>query len=66
MSFTIAGAAPHPPVAPDDFPNFLQIRVNGVNLGGPDVLVLDFVGDGWNITRGEGDQANVVTIRWEG
>lgn len=66
MSFTIAGAAPHPPVTPDGFPNFLQIRVNGVDLGGPDATVLDFVGDGWVITRGIGDEAHIVTIRWEG
>lgn len=66
MSFSITSAAALPPVTPQEFPNYLQIRVNGVDLGGPDVLVLDFVGAGWVITRGEGELANVVTIRWEG
>jgi hypothetical protein len=52
-------------VTPAQFPQFLQIRVNGVDLGGPDVTVLDFVGTGWVITRGTGDNAGVVTISYE-
>lgn len=63
MGFSIspAGAAPSPPVTPQEFPTFLQIRFNGVDLGGPDVTVLDFVGD-FDVVRGTGDDANKVTI----
>lgn len=65
FSLSPANAAPAPPVTPQQFPQFLQIRVNGVDLGGPDVTVLDFVGDGWVVTRGTGDNAGVVTISYE-
>lgn len=63
MSFSInPSTAPMPPVTPQEFPQFLQIRVNGVDLGGPDVTVIDFVGDNWTVTRGDGDDANVLTV----
>lgn len=59
-----AGAPVQTPVTSGEFPNFVQFRVNGVNLGGPDVTVVDFVGEGWVITRGEGEDANKLTISW--
>lgn len=49
------------PVASREFPQFLQIRLNGVNLGGPDVTTLDFVGY-FTVVRGTGADANKVTI----
>lgn len=51
----------NPPRAPERFPRPLDIRVNGVSLG-PGITVLDFVGDDWTISRGEGEDADTVTI----
>jgi hypothetical protein len=62
--FSIRPASNAPPVTPEQFPNFIQFRVNGVDLGGPDVTVVDFVGDGWVVTRGEGEDAGTLTIRY--
>ena len=50
-----------PPKAPQNFPQFLDIRVNGVSLG-PGITVLDFVGAEWSISRGTGEDADTVTI----
>jgi hypothetical protein len=60
--FAISPASPGAPVVSQEFPQFLQIRVNGVDLGGPDVTVLDFVGSGFTVTRGTGADANKITI----
>lgn len=59
--FSVSPASSGAPVTPQEFPKFLQIRFNGVDLGGPDVTVLDFVGD-FTVERGTGDDANTVTI----
>jgi len=61
MAFEITPARDGAPVQSQEFPQFLQIRLNGVNLGGPDVTVLDFVGF-FDVVRGTGDDANTVTI----
>lgn len=61
MAFEIAPANEGAPLTPQEFPQFLQIRLNGVDLGGPDVTVLDFVGY-FNVVRGTGADANKVTI----
>ena len=39
------------PVAPGQMPQYIQFRLNGVNIGGPDATVVDFVGAGWVVTR---------------
>lgn len=61
MTFQITPLAAGAPVTPQEFPKFLQIRFNGVDLGGPDVTVLDFVGD-FTVERGTGEDADTVTI----
>jgi hypothetical protein len=63
--FSISPASSAPPVTPEQFPNFIQFRLNGVDLGGPDVTVVDFVGAGWVVTRGEGELSHVLTVSWE-
>lgn len=64
--FALTPASNTPPVTPQQFPTYLLFRVNGVDVGGPDVTVVDFVGDGWVVTRGEGENAHILTISWEG
>jgi len=46
------------PVAPGPNPQFFQIRFNGVDLGGPDATVIDFVGESVTVTR----VGDVVTV----
>lgn len=43
-------------------PQFIQFRWNGVNLGGPDASVVDFVGGSVVVTRGTGDDADKITV----
>lgn len=59
MSFQIAPEGLPEPSG--EFPTYLQIMFNGTPLGGPDVTVLDFVGD-FVLTRGTGVDANKITI----
>lgn len=59
--FAVTPAQQGAPSTPQEFPQFLQIRLNGANLGGPDVTVLDFVGD-FTVIRGTGADANKITI----
>lgn len=47
--------------APQAFPMQLQVRFNGVDLGGPDATVIDFVG-AFTVTRGSGPTAGVITV----
>lgn len=52
-----------PPPAPQDFPNFIQFQFDGFNLGGPDADTVNFVaGETFSVTRGEGENANVITV----
>ncbi len=46
----------------DAFPNFIQFQFNGVDLGGPDADTVNFVGSGFTVTRGTGDDANTITV----
>lgn len=62
--FALTPASNTPPVTPQQFPNYIQFRLNGVDLGGPDVTVVDFVGPNWVITRGTGDEAGTLTISY--
>lgn len=49
-----------PPPASEDFPNFIQFRAGGVDLGGRDADTVDFIGG--RATRGTGDNSGVVTV----
>jgi hypothetical protein len=60
-SFTITPVSVESAVG-DDFPNFIQFQFNGVNLGGPDADTVNFVGSGFTVTRGSGDDANTITV----
>ena len=51
-----------PPKAAGRMPQYIQVRFNGVDLGGPDATVLDFVGAGVTLTRGTGADADKITI----
>lgn len=64
MPYGVApGLAGFPPVGSNDFPTFLQIQWNGVNLGGPDADTINFVGAGFTIVRGgSGVDDNTITI----
>lgn len=62
FSISVAQSPGQPAVAPGTVPQFIQFRYNGVDLGGPDATVIDFVGDGWTVTRGSGPTADVVTV----
>jgi hypothetical protein len=48
-----------PVTAPENFPKQIQFRYNGVDLGGPDATVLDFVGTGFVASRA-GDTVTVT------
>lgn len=61
FSLTPASSAGTPPKAPQRFPQFLDIRVNGVSLG-EGVTTIDFVGAEWSISRGTGEDQDTVTI----
>lgn len=61
MPFEVMPANEGAPLTPQEFPQFLQIRFNGVDLGGPDVTVIDLVGD-FDVVRGTGDDVDTVTI----
>ena len=52
------GAYPTPPA--EDFPNYMQFRAGGVDLGGRDADTVDFIGG--LVTRGTGDNSGVVTV----
>lgn len=62
-SFSIAPAGGQAnPQTGKEFPNFIQFRFNGVDLGGPDATVVDFVGGLFKLTRGTGNDANKITV----
>ena len=54
---TVAG---FPPPNSEDFPNYLQFRAGGVDLGGRDADTVDFVGG--RVSRGTGDNSGIVTV----
>lgn len=49
------------PPGPQNFPQQLQIRFNGVDLGGPDFFIIDFVG-AFNVVRGTGVDSGKITV----
>ena len=62
MTFGLTPVTGYPPATADDFPNFIQFQQDGENLGGPDADTVNFTGDGVSATRGEGENAGVVTV----
>lgn len=60
-SFTIGPVQGRVQAAPGQMPQFIQFRLNGVDIGGPDATVVDFVGD-FVLTRGTGDDAGTVFV----
>lgn len=55
-----------PPPASENFPRYIQIQFNGEDLGGPDATTINFVagssGQPFSVTRGEGENAGVITV----
>lgn len=60
-AFSIAPITNVPPPDAEDFPDYIQFRNHGEDLGGPDASVLDF-STGLTATRGVGENSNVVTV----
>jgi hypothetical protein len=62
----MAPNAGFPPPAADDFPQGIQFQLDGVDLGGTDVTTFNVVagssGQPFSFTRGEGENAGVVTL----
>lgn len=52
------------PATDQGFPNFIQWQSNGMNLGGPDADTVN-IGAGITVTRGVGEQENVITLTAE-
>ena len=61
MAFGLTPVSGFPPPTPDEFPNFIQFRADGENLGGPDADTVDFVYP-LVATRGTGENSNIVTV----
>jgi hypothetical protein len=63
MTFGISPVAgsPFAEQTDDGFPQFIQWQSEGTNLGGPDADVVNITG-GLAVTRGVGENANVITI----
>lgn len=61
FGLTPAAEPGNAPQTPQTFPQQIQFRFNGVNLGGPDATVLDFVGN-FSVTRGTGANAGKITV----
>ena len=59
-AFSISPVGDFPAATDDGFPKYVQIRSDGVNLGGPDAEIYDFLNG--VATRGTGENANVITI----
>lgn len=62
FNITAASEAGSNPVAPGILPQYIQFRFNGVDLGGPDATVVDFVGTSFTVTRGTGEEADTITV----
>lgn len=61
--FSLTPVAGFPPPTEDAFPQFIQFQFDGVNLGGPDADTVNFVpGETFSVTRGTGEDANVITV----
>lgn len=60
-SFTIAPAG-LPPTAPQRLPIFLHWRWNGVEVAGPEIDTINFLGAAFTLTRGTGDAADTIEM----
>lgn len=60
-NFSISPVGPFTPDTDEGFPQFLQWQADGLNLGGPDAGTVN-IADGLIATRGEGENADVITI----
>lgn len=40
----------------------MQIQYEGEDVGEPDATTINFVGSGFTVTRGTGEEANTVTV----
>lgn len=64
--FAITPAGGFNPPVGDEFPRGIQFQWNGVNLGGPDVTVVNFVGAGFSVVRGgSGVDEDTITVALE-
>lgn len=61
MPFSLTPVSGFPPQTPDEFPNFIQFQEDGLNLGLPDADTLNVTGNA-SLTRGTGENSNVVTL----
>lgn len=59
--FTIAPAG-LPPTAPQRLPIFLNWRWNGVDVAGPEIDTINFLGTAFTLTRGTGAAADTITL----
>ena len=51
-----------PPVAPESIPRYIQIQVNGVDLGGPDAHTINFVGFTAVVRGGSAVDDDTITV----
>lgn len=63
MAFAITPVSGFPPEEAAEFPQFIQWQWDGADLGLPNVQIINFVGDGIEVTRGTGENSNVITVR---
>jgi hypothetical protein len=66
MAFSVTPVGPFPTSTDDGFPQFLQWQDEGIDLGGPDAEVINFVGDAVTATRGTGENEKTVTVTIDG
>lgn len=64
-TFGITPVTGYPIPPSDEFPQFIQMQSDGVDLGGPDVDTLNFTTN-LTATRGTGENASTVTITASG
>lgn len=59
--FSVTPVGPFPPVNAEDFPDFMQWQVDGVDVGGRDVSTVNLTG-GVSASIGTGENSDVLTI----
>lgn len=63
MAYGITPAtAGQPPAEGQRLPQFIQFRINGVDVGGPDVAVVDFVGGSISSAIDEDEDGDKLTL----
>lgn len=61
-SFSVTPVGPFNPATDEGFPQFIQFQDEGADLGGPDADTVNFTGSSVNVTRGTGENENVITV----